>query len=111
MAGHDIHLLRKAWWALAGMAALLALLIGTVHGLVGGWQAPSPRPPASPRDTDMPTLQTAPQPDLARLLARQRQRLNSTGWVDERSGIAHIPIEQAMALMVHGQAPGPEHQP
>ena len=38
-----------------------------------------------------------------RARAAQRARLEGAGWVDQRAGVAHIPIERAMALVVAGQ--------
>ena len=38
-----------------------------------------------------------------RVRAAQRARLEGAGWVDQRAGVAHIPIERAMALVVAGQ--------
>jgi hypothetical protein len=37
--------------------------------------------------------------------ARQRQRLESFGWVDKEKGIAHIPIDQAMEMVEKGAHP------
>jgi hypothetical protein len=33
-------------------------------------------------------------------LINQESQLNSYGWVDEKGGVAHIPIERAMELTV-----------
>jgi len=38
-------------------------------------------------------------------LMKQEQELNSYGWVDEKSGVAHIPIERAMQLIVQRGLP------
>lgn len=35
-----------------------------------------------------------------RLRERQTERLNSFGWVDQRRGIVHIPIDEAIQLTV-----------
>jgi hypothetical protein len=37
--------------------------------------------------------------------ARQRQRLESFGWVDKEKGIAHIPIDRAMERVEKGEHP------
>ncbi len=47
-----------------------------------------------------PRLQTAPRIDLGETEAHVRAQLNSYGWVDRAQGIAHIPIDRAMALTV-----------
>jgi hypothetical protein len=44
-------------------------------------------------------LESAPQLDLQRERAAQRLRLQSAGWVDQSAGIAHIPIDDAIALL------------
>lgn len=46
-----------------------------------------------------PALQSAPQLDLAAYRAAKARRLNSLGWVDAAQGMAHLPIDEAMALM------------
>ncbi len=42
-----------------------------------------------------------------RARARQLQRLGSSGWIDRKAGIAHIPIDQAMELVVDGVRAAP----
>jgi hypothetical protein len=37
--------------------------------------------------------------------AKQRQRLESFGWVDKEKGIAHIPIDRAMERVEKGEHP------
>ena len=43
---------------------------------------------------------SAPNPKIDELHAHEQQVLNSYGWVDRQKGIVHIPIDQAMELMV-----------
>ena len=47
-------------------------------------------------------LRSAPQQDLAAYRAEKEARLHGFGWVDAQRGIAHIPIESAMDLLVAG---------
>ena len=47
-----------------------------------------------------PRLQSDPAVDLQKFLNSERERLNSTGWVDREHGIAHIPIDDAMKRIV-----------
>ena len=47
-----------------------------------------------------PRLQTNDAGDLAKLQAEQRDRLNRYSWVDRDKGIAAIPIEEAMKLLL-----------
>ena len=49
-----------------------------------------------------PRLQTAPAGELAALVEDEQRALTGYGWVDEKAGVARIPIEDAMALFVGG---------
>lgn len=49
--------------------------------------------------------------DLETMQQRERYNLNSYGWVDQNAGIVHIPIEQAMDMLVRQglpTRPGPQ---
>jgi hypothetical protein len=52
------------------------------------------------RDNGAPMLETSERTQLRDFLMNQENQLNSYGWVDQKSGIAHIPIERAMELIV-----------
>ena len=58
-----------------------------------------------------PALQSAPQPDLSAYLAEKMRQLHGRGWVDRTQGLAHIPIEDAMALLATRAASAPEGGP
>ncbi len=47
-----------------------------------------------------PRLQPEPVTDMDKFRAQVEDRLNSYGWVDEKAGIVHIPIERAIELTV-----------
>ena len=47
-----------------------------------------------------PRLQPDPVADLNKFRAHNEQVLNSYGWVDQKSGTVHIPIEKAMDMVV-----------
>ena len=70
-------------------------------------------PPVQPVNIPPPRLQISPALDLENLLSRQRQQLNSYGWIDQKQGIVHIPIERAMELLVQRgyPPPAPAEQP
>jgi hypothetical protein len=70
---------------------------------------PSPLPEASiPVEPPAPRLQLVPETDLAALRQANRERLSSWGWVDKGAGIAHMPIDEAIArLAVPESAPAP----
>jgi hypothetical protein len=46
-----------------------------------------------------PRLQSTPRQDLEQLRAEEEKELASYGWVDEKAGIAHIPIEEAIKIV------------
>lgn len=52
----------------------------------------------APAQPPAPRLQTEPREELKQLRAEEDRILNSYGWVDANSGVAHIPIEQAMRM-------------
>lgn len=54
-----------------------------------------------------PRLQSEPFADFDLLRARHDYRLSSYGWVDETAGVAHIPIDRAMDLLVAQGLPAP----
>ena len=47
-----------------------------------------------------PALETQPAVDLERIRAQDNARLNSYGWIDRDAGVAHIPIERAMEIIL-----------
>ena len=57
------------------------------------------------RDNGSPMLETNERSQLRDFLMNQEDQLNSYGWVDQKSGIAHIPIERAMELIVEQKIP------
>ena len=52
-----------------------------------------------------PRLQEHPQEDLSDLRRKQESQLNAYGWVDKGSGIARIPIEEAMRIVLQKGLP------
>lgn len=67
--------------------------------------AQDPPPPALPeaRQSYPPTgprLQAFPEQDLRELQARDRDALDRYAWVDREAGIARVPIERAMQILV-----------
>jgi len=52
------------------------------------------------KDNGAPMLEVIEGVDLHRDLIGQENQLNSYGWVDEKAGVARIPIERAMELLV-----------
>jgi hypothetical protein len=60
---------------------------------VTAWRGPREFPPG-------PRLQTAPVLDRINYQEEEMKRLNTYGWVDQSAGRVHIPIEEAMKLLV-----------
>jgi hypothetical protein len=52
-----------------------------------------------------PRLEEDERSQLSGFLSQQNHELNSYGWVDEKAGVAHIPIERAMELTVQRGLP------
>jgi hypothetical protein len=51
------------------------------------------------KEPPTPRLQTQPFKDVWQLKQEQVDRLTSYGWVDQGTGVVHIPIEEAMRLV------------
>ena len=98
--------------------AAAAAAFGLYRLLVVHEERNDPPPPPLARSEEArlppaPRLQTAPPAELAEMQAADRQALDGYGWVDEAGGVAHIPIEEAMALYVDqaGRAAAPSASP
>ncbi len=50
--------------------------------------------------SNMPRLQISAPADLADFRAREDNDLNTYGWINKTQGIVHIPIQEAMNLIV-----------
>jgi hypothetical protein len=57
------------------------------------------------KDNGAPMLETDERSQFRGFLLNQEDQLNSYGWVDEKAGVAHIPIERAMDLIVQQNLP------
>jgi hypothetical protein len=64
---------------------------------------PEPQQPA-----DFPGLQANPQRDWREMLAEQNRLLTSYEWVDQGEGVARIPIDRAMQLLLERGLPARE---
>ena len=52
-----------------------------------------------------PGLQVHPESDLKKSRASAAEKLNSYGWIDRNTEVAHIPIERAMQLTIERGLP------
>jgi hypothetical protein len=85
--------------AVAGFLAFVGL---TMTGLFFYLRtsAPGALRQASEHHFPEPMLQKKPQDDLKRFELEQRMALSGYGWVDRAKGIARIPIEEAMRIVI-----------
>lgn len=63
----------------------------------------APRP--SPQLPPEPRLQQDPLADLRQMRAEEESLLSGYGWVDRKAGIARIPVDRAMELVVQRGLP------
>jgi hypothetical protein len=85
---------------LAGSGAVV-LLVGAIVGLHAVYRAEvSGNVPPPPAQFPAPRVQTDETAQLHRLLAEQQARLSGYAWVDKQQGLARIPVERAMQLIV-----------
>lgn len=61
------------------------------------------------KDNGAPMLETNERGQFRDFLVNQENQLNTYGWIDEKAGVAHIPIESAMELMVQRGVPVYKH--
>ncbi|MBZ5539174.1 MAG: hypothetical protein LAN61_01515 [Acidobacteriia bacterium] len=66
---------------------------------------PAPMPP-EPRLQGVPGHETDAQQDLRDERAADNRELAETRWVDEKAGIAQIPVEDAMKIIAEKGLPG-----
>jgi hypothetical protein len=59
-------------------------------------------------ETERASKLASPPEELARLRAAQQAQLGSYGWVDQSKGIAAVPIDRAMELVVRDQGRNPQ---
>jgi hypothetical protein len=97
----DVRLLALG---LAGTLAVLlmgSLLVGWIYpGIVVDQRLRGPVP-----HYPDPQLQADPARDLRRFVENEMAELNSSGWIDQAHGIAHIPIDAAMRRIAHDGIP------
>lgn len=88
------------------VAAVVAAVLASLHaaGIAPGGARFAATDAAS---LGAPGLSSAPQPQLRQERREKQARLHSSGWVDRDAGIAHIPIEDAMDILVSRQGARP----
>ena len=106
---------RIAGFAILGTLSLIAVSVAVVALMYGLFDQARPRHSSPPQPvyarTAEPRLETRPILDRLAVERRARARLEGYGWVDRKAGIAHIPIERAMAIQAARGWPDPEPSP
>ena len=69
------------------------------------WEPISLTQPVAPDRPPTPQLQVSPPEDLHEFQRREDAELEGYGWIDGKAGIARIPIEQAMSMVVREGLP------
>lgn len=57
------------------------------------------------KENGAPMLESDERGQFKDFLLKQEDELNSYGWIDQQAGVAHIPIERAMDLVVERGLP------
>lgn len=99
---------RNVLYALSIVFALIALAGGVAAALLGPRRTPQAAPTLEAAETKppRPRLQLDPVGDRRALEATARAKLQTYAWVDESRGLARIPIDRAMSLLVRQGWPG-----
>jgi hypothetical protein len=119
-AGHettDVNIRGLLW--LAGVTAVgVAIVQGFLLFLLSYYRAAADDadPVLSPRAARQaappaPNLQSTPLRDYAEFAESQERQLHSYGWVDKDQGVARIPVERAMDLILERGLPEPAAPP
>ncbi len=90
--------------AISGLALLLMMQYFAARGRELTALAP-PRFGDSSPPFPAPRLQPDPAAELIQMRDQELRRLNGYGWVDQKAGIAHIPIERAMEVIAKSGIP------
>jgi hypothetical protein len=103
-----------------GLALTMIVVLGMVWLLLAFWKErqiardPGPSPIAGanvPRPPPEPRLQSSPVRDMEELRAREDSVLTTYGWVDRREGIARIPIDRAIEVLLEKGLSSPPPAP
>jgi hypothetical protein len=102
--------------------ASYVLVLGIYRGLQSYWSSTYPEPmpsrveagptmPPEPRLQGMPGHLVDPQQDLRDKIKADTDANNTLGWVDQKAGIAQIPVNDAMQLIVEKGLPAATPSP
>ena len=97
-----------------GLGIVIAAVLGATWLLAVAFKARSVAhdPPPSPlsearahRRPPEPRLQPSPREDLAAMRAEENAQLRGYGWVDRGAGIARIPVDRAVEILLEQGLP------
>lgn len=107
-----------ALWLSVSMGISAAIVYGTFWFFEGREETASraaqvfPLAAGQVKEPPAPHLQTQPFKDIHLLRQKEFERLTTYGWVDKNTGVTHIPIEDAMRLLIQrGTLPSRPEQP
>ncbi len=115
--GHEVRDLsvRGILWFGVGLLAMgaCALIVSTAVLVVSSKQGgiSYQYPPANLNNAPAPTLppeprrEAVPGEQLQQLRSHEDQLLNTYGWIDQKAGTVHIPIDRAMDLLLQRGLP------
>ncbi|GIV19821.1 MAG: hypothetical protein KatS3mg023_1572 [Armatimonadota bacterium] len=99
-------------FAMVFVSALIAAVIVVLIFLVWFYRvmvppAPSAQTPVAQQrpQPPAPVLQANPAADMQKFREREEQKASTYGWVDEKGGIAHVPVERAMEMVAERGLP------
>jgi hypothetical protein len=105
-AGHEVTEVNSKGIMWLGIALILSAVV--MHVSIGAFffslLRHDPEHILQHREPPEPRLQLNPQADLQIYLDRELQLMSTYGWIDQKAEVAHIPIEQAMDLLVDKSA-------
>lgn len=121
---HDVQpspILKFMFWLGVTVIFSYALSLGVYKGLKSYWSSTEDAPlpsrteglqyPPEPRLQGIPGHLTDPQQDLRNKVQADTQANQTLGWVDEKAGIAQIPVKDAMQLIVEKGLPAVKPMP
>ena len=108
----DVHVRPLAWLGV-GLAVLVVISIVAMKGVFEFLDrqqarndvAPPPMMTQRPQQPPEPRLQTTPVPNRKLIVEQENKQLSTYGWVDPKSGVVRIPVEQAMKLLAERGLP------
>jgi hypothetical protein len=106
----DVDVAGVVWFAVALVIVIVAVALGTHFSLSIADRRPAPgtanrSPFARDRLPPAPRLQASPPADMAAFRTQENAILDSSGWIDQAGGVAHIPIEAAKKLLLERGLP------